>query len=391
MRNSRTGNRIKLIRVTTIPMSLDVLLEGQLDYLNQFYDVVGVSSGGDTLDEVALREKIRVKELPMQRAISPIRDLVSLFKLYRFFRKERPEIVHSITPKAGLLSMMAAFLAGVPVRMHMFTGLVFPTQTGIMQWVLIQMDRIICKCATHVYPEGEGVKNDLVKYKITRKELPIIGNGNVNGIDTQYFSKSHFSEEELIRKKVELGIDPKDFVLVFVGRLVKDKGINELVEAFNSLLQSQPKSSLLLVGPFEDDRDPVSEKSRSEINSSEKIINTGYQNDVRIFYALSDALVFPSYREGFPNVVLQAGAMELPSIVTNINGSNEIISENVNGLVIPSKDSDALLQAMHKMIENKELYDSMKENAREIITSRYEQRKVWEALLEEYRNLEAKL
>lgn len=378
-------NKYLIIRIATIPASLNILLKGQLQFFNQHFEIVGISSNGEYLEEVAQREGVKTIAIDMERGISPLKDIVSLFKLYIEFKKKKPTIVHSITPKAGLLTMLAGKMAGVPIRMHTFTGLIFPTRTGAMQKLLIKMDQLLCWAATNIYPEGNGVKNDLLKYKITSKPLKVLANGNVNGIDLTYFSKEHFSTEQLFDLKEELGIQPTDFVFVFVGRLVGDKGINELVEAFSKL--KTQNSKLVLVGPLETELDPLKEKTLKEIESNPHIISVGFQKDVRPYFAISDCLVFPSYREGFPNVVMQAGAMELPSIVTDINGCNEIIVEGENGTIIPVKNIEAIKTAMQKMMNNKEFYLKLKENARPMIQSRYEQSVVWNALLEEYQLL----
>lgn len=428
-------NKIKLLRTSTVPISLDYLLKGQLKFLNQHFEVVAVSGEDEHLRRVAEREQVRVVPLTMQRAIRPFHDLVALWRLYWLFRTERPQIVHSITPKAGLLSMLAAKMAGVPVRMHTFTGLIFPSRTGIMQRLLIQMDRLLCWAATHIYPEGNGVQHDLQYYKITSKPLQVLANGNVNGIDLEFFSCGQVSTEQKDQLQHELGIQPNDFVFVFVGRLVGDKGINELVEAFQKLeisnqkletsnqkleirnqkletrdrevevslvsnpnpLVPSPQSlipspesrnhKLLLVGPLEAELDPLADKTLQEIQNNPHIISVGFQKDVRPYFAIAQALVFPSYREGFPNVVMQAGAMGLPSIVSNINGCNEIIIEGENGTIIPVKNVAATVQAMQKIMEDRSYYNQLKSNARPMIQSRYEQRVVWEALLEEYRRV----
>ncbi|GET45347.1 glycosyltransferase family 4 protein [Capnocytophaga felis] len=377
----------KLFRTSTVPVSLDVLLKGQLSFLNQHFNITAISGNGRSLENVQNREKVKVYPITMQRHISPIKDFVSLIKLFLYFRKEKPTIVHSITPKAGLLTMLAGKLAGVPIRMHTFTGLIFPTKTGLMQKLLIQMDRVLCWAATNIYPEGQGVKNDLIKYKITSKPLKVIANGNVNGIDLEYFSSSQVSEEQQKELKQLLGIKPNDFVFIFVGRLVGDKGVNELVEAFSSLNIDNVK--LLLVGPMEKELDPLKEKTLHEIEKNHSIISVGYQKDVRPYFAISDCLAFPSYREGFPNVVMQAGAMGLPSIVTNINGCNEIIIEGENGTIIPAKNVEELKKQMESLSTDKVRYNKLKENSKKMIANRYEQSVVWEALLEEYKKLTA--
>jgi len=385
---------LKLLRVSTVPMSLRFLLKGQMKFLSNHLETLGISSGPkDELEILAREEGVVVHQVEMSRAINLIKDLISLYKLYTLFRKEKPIIVHSITPKAGLLSMLAAKLSGVPVRIHTFTGLIFPYKRGFFQKLLITIDKILCWSATNVYPEGQGVKNDLLKFKITKKPLKIIANGNVNGIDTAHFNPEIYTQQQNQVLRQQLGFHEEDCVFIFVGRLVGDKGINELVSAFKNLASTIDSrltthdSRLLLVGPFEPELDPLKPETLQEIDNNPSIIAVGFQEDVRPYLAISDALAFPSYREGFPNVVLQAGAMGLPSIVSDINGCNEIIEDGQNGLIIPPKDSDALQQAMLKLNQDPDLYQELKSNARDLITSRYEQKVVWEALLKEYRCL----
>lgn len=375
----------KLIRIATVPSSLNILLKGQLEFLSHDFETIGVSSHGDDLTETQLREGIKVVPVNMERGISPVKDLISLFKLYLLFKREKPQIVHSITPKAGLLSMLAGKFASVPIRMHTFTGLVFPTKNGIMKNILILMDRLLCWAATNVYPEGNGVKNDLIAYRITGKPLHVLANGNVNGINLDHYSNIGCEQLNIYDLKDKLGIGRRDFVFVFVGRLVGDKGVNELISAFKSL--NNVSCKLLLVGSFEDHLDPLLGNTMVEIANNPNIVSVGFQKDVRPYLTISDALILPSYREGFPNVVLQAGAMQLPCIVTDINGSNEIIKNDVNGIVIPKKDSVSILKAMRKMMQDGNYYNFLRDNSRSMIESRYDQSLVWEALKEEYDRL----
>jgi len=384
--------KTKIIRTATIPFSLNLLLKGQLSFLNQHVDITAVSGAGKDLDEVARREGVKTYPIEMQRQISPLKDLKSLWKLYRYFKKERPQIVHSITPKAGLLSMLAAKMAGVPVRIHTFTGLLFPYRTGLLQKILITTDKILCWAATSIFPEGKGVMHDLQKFGITQKPLKIIANGNVNGIDLHFFSPEQVTAEEKAKLKFTWDIDAEDFVFVFVGRLVKDKGINELVSAF-SALNTQPQYQhikLLLVGNTEPALDPLEPETIAKIEHNSNIIAVGFQPDVRSFLAISTALVFPSYREGFPNVVLQAGAMGLPMIVTDISGCNEIVIPNENGIIIEPRSEVALREAMKTLLDNSQLRIKLQESSRSFITSRYNQDIVWNSLLEEYRLLLSK-
>jgi glycosyltransferase involved in cell wall biosynthesis len=376
----------KVIRTATIPVSLSGLLKGQLKFLTQHFNVIGVSSyDKEILQLLEEREQISTKPIEIQRQIAIFKDVKSLVQLYLYFKKEKPFIVHSITPKAGLLSMVAAKLAGVPHRLHTFTGLIFPTKTGFSQKLLITMDRILCACATKIYPEGNGVKNDLINYKITSKPLKIIANGNVNGIDMNYFSPSLYDAAFKANLRKELGIAPEDFVFVFIGRLVTDKGINELAQVFSKLSVSHANIKLLLVGGFEAELDPVAPETLDIINTNENIVSTGWVTDVRPYLAISNTLAFPSYREGFPNVVLQAGAMGVSSIVTNINGCNEIIIPGKNGSIIPVKDEDALYNAMQDIALSKVQFNA--KDCRALIASRYQSQLVWDGVLEEYLQL----
>ena len=374
--------RKKIIRTSTVSTSLNTFCRGTLRRLAQTYDVVAVSTPDDELYEMAQREGVRVVGVAMRRPISPLHDLRSLLRLIRVFRRERPDMVHSITPKAGLLSMIAAWVCRVPVRLHTFTGLVFPTATGLKKKILMLTDRITCACATHIVPEGEGVKNDLINYGITRKPLRVLGYGNVRGVDMQHYSRTPevmAAAQPIMRSGV--------FTFVFVGRVVRDKGINELVQAFVWLNAQEPATRLILVGRFEDDLDPVLPQTRQTIEQNDSIEAVGSQADVRPWLAASDALVFPSYREGFPNVVLEAGAMGLPSIVTDINGSREIIVEGKNGVIVPPRDADALYAAMLRFVQQPRQVAEMAANARDMIASRFEKSFVEQCLFDYYKEI----
>ena len=380
----------KIIRTTTIPRSLKAFCSGLPGELREEFgaEVVAVSSPEKGLGEYGSAEGVRTVGVPMERHISPLRDLRSLWSMIRVFRKERPDMVHSMTPKAGLISMMAAWVCRVPVRIHTFTGLVFPTSTGLKQKILMFTDGLTCACATHVIPEGEGVKADLTNYGITRKPLRVLGYGNVKGIDLERFNPTREEvRAEALRIRKELRLSPDDFVFVFIGRLVGDKGINELVEAFGRLQKVHPEVRLILVGPEEAELDPLKGETMAKIGSNDAISAVGRQSDVRPWYAVADAFVFPSYREGFPNCVIEAGAMGLPSIVTDINGSREIVLDGENGVVIPSKDSGALYDAMRDFVENDDRRGRMAAKARELIASRFEQSYVRGCLKDFYRTV----
>lgn len=379
----------KLIRITTVPLSLDKLLSGQLNYMDSFYEVIAVSSEKEYLERVGEKEKVRTFHLEMSRKITPIQDFQAVIKLYSFLKINKPLIVHTHTPKAGIVGMLASKMACVPHRFHTVAGLPLLETTGVKRKLLDFVEKLTYKCATKVYPNSYGLLGIITKNKYcSADKLKVIANGSSNGIDTEYFNPNRFSETQNLELKKHLNLSISDFVFVFVGRLVADKGINEMVEAFKAINQKHPKSKLLLVGDYEVDLDPLSSLTLNEIQANNSIITVGFQNDVRPYLAISDALIFPSYREGFPNVVMQAGAMGLPAIVSNINGCNEIIVEGQNGTIIPVKDTAAIIQKMELLMTDEDYFNKLKSNAREMIVRRYEQKVVWEAILEEYRKLD---
>lgn len=371
----------KIIRISTVPSSLNTFLRGFLRRLSATYDVLAVSSPGPELTEIREREGVRCASVPMERHIAPLKDLVSLFRLISLFRRERPTIVHSLTPKAGLLSMIAARLTGVPVRIHTFTGLVFPTSHGIKRRLLMFTDSLTCAAANYINPEGRGVARDLTHFGITRKPLHIIANGNVRGIDLDYYCRDSVADRTRSLRRDDL------FTFCFVGRIVGDKGINELACAFSRLSRENHSVRLWLIGQFEEHLDPVSPETRQILHDNNQISCLGRQSDVRPYLAAADALVFPSYREGFPNVVLEAGAMGIPAIATDINGCNEIILESQNGELIPPRDAEALYLKMKQWSGDPAHVQAMARNARRLVAERYEQQQIWSALLSEYSRL----
>lgn len=378
----------KLVRITTVPLSLDKLLEGQLKFMQQHYEVIAVSSEKEYLERVGAREGVSTFHLEMTRKITPFKDIVAVLQLAWFLLKVRPTIVHSHTPKAGIVGMLAAFIARVPNRFHTVAGLPLLEETGSKRKVLDFVEKLTYTFATKVYPNSKGLYEIILKNNYAKsKKLKVLANGSSNGINTSFFSKEHFSFAEKEALKTRYGIEDQDFVFVFVGRLVTDKGINEMVAAFRKLKINHPNAKLILVGPLESDLDPLLPQTLEAIENVKQIISVGYQQDVRLFFSISHCLVFPSYREGFPNVVMQAGAMELPSIVSNINGCNEIIIPKENGIIIPVKDEKLLLDAMSDIMEKQELYCHLQSNSRKMIVNRFEQQVVWQALLKEYQTI----
>ena len=381
------ADRKKIIRTATVPLSLDLFCRGLLRDLSSRYEIIALSSPLPELENIRKREKVRTISVPMARKIAPFSDLKSLFKLIRIFRKERPDMVHSITPKAGLLSMMAARWTRVPVRIHTFTGLIFPYEKGWKRRLLMMTDRLTACCATHVIPEGIGIRDDLIRFRITRKPLRVLGNGNVRGIDLNHYVRT----ENLSRKAADIRnyyrIPDDGFAFIFVGRLDRDKGIDELVQAFRKLEQEYPNVHLFLVGAEEPEGKSILDETKEIIARDDHIhLSDGWQADVRPWYAAADALVHPSRREGFPNVVIEAGAMGLASIVTDINGSREIISDGQNGTIVPAQDPEALYAAMKAFLDHPDKVQEMAAAARDL-SKRYEQKYVRQCLDVFYREV----
>lgn len=389
-------SKYKLIRTSTVSTSLVSFLEPSIEILKSKYNLVLLSSPDKDLDYLGDKYDVVVYGVAMQRRMSPIQDLISLLNLIKVFHKEKPYMVHSMSPKAGFLCMLAAWITRVPRRVHTFTGLVWPTATGLSRKILMATDWLTCACATHIIPEGKGVMDDLQQH-ITHKPMRVLGYGNVRGVDMDYWRKTNASSNKLREIKRD-----DVFTFIFVGRIVRDKGINELIAAFDKLSQEH-KVRLLLVGKFEDALDPVYESTKKIIegNSSIEYLGPQYGTDLLACYAASDCFVFPSYREGFPNTVLEAGAMELPSIVTDINGSREIIvcknEENVspikdmklcdNGIIIPPRNEELLFKAMEEVFKNDDLRSAMATQARKMVASRFEQSFVQKCLIEFYNEI----
>lgn len=362
--------KTKILIVTTTSETLTLILKGQPAYLNQSFSVYLATSNRKLFSAIQNTEGILPFHVAMYRGINPLYDIYSIISMIWVLLRIRPHVVHSYTPKAGLIAMISAFLCGIPVRIHTFTGLIFPTATGLKQRLLKCIDKLICILATRIIPEGNGVRNELVLNKITEKKLEVIGNGNIAGIDTAFFSKDNIEvKREANKLKLELNLR-NSFIFIYIGRLNKDKGVNELIASFESL--NTPNIHLLIVGGL-DSSAPISKATIDKINNSQLITWLGFQSDIRPALALSNALILPSYREGFPNVLMQASSMKVPSISTDVSGANEIIEDGETGFIVPTKDIDALSKKMNHLlsINNSEL-ERLGENARKRVCELFE-------------------
>lgn len=377
----------KMIFVATVPSALN-FFRGQLRFLGDRFEVKAVSSGGPMLREVGEREGIEVIETAMEREISLGRDIRSLYALTKVFRRERPGIIHGNTPKGALLSMTAARLCHVPCRIYMCHGLRYQSEKGALRRLLMAMEKIACACSTEVIAVSEGVRSALESDGICRRgKAKVILNGSPNGIDGEYFRRENFSEESLAGLRAEYGIGEKDFVYCFTGRITRDKGISELLEAFDMLCAKYNDVKLLLIGNWEQEASAMTPAACRTVAENVNIIQPGFQTDVRPFMAASDVVVLPSYREGLPTVVLEAGAIGVPVIVSDTTGCRDAVEEGVSGIFTEPKNKDALAGAMESIYCDGGLRESLARKARGSVLHRFGQEELWNAYLTEYESL----
>ena len=360
---------------------------GQPLLWKEIFEVTAISAERDRLVEFAEEEGIDYQFMPMHREISLWSDFVCLFRFIWTFVKERPMVVHGNTPKASMLSMVAAWLTRRPVRIYMCHGLRYQTTQGRLRKVLMAMERLSCNCATNVIGVSEGVCRQLVADGLCKEgKARVIGYGTAGGIDIERFSLDAIEGMSSIRE--EYGI-PKDdaFIFIFIGRVVKDKGVNELVSAFDRLSHEKDNVYLFLLGAKEKDLDPIEEKTEKLMEANKHIYAVGRQNDVRPWLAASNAFVLPSYREGVGMVLLEANAMGVPCIASDIIGCNDVVSEGVNGELVPVKNPDALHDKMKEWLEHPEKVTKMASLAREHVVSHYEQDFVRKSAFEYYQSI----
>ena len=368
----------KIIIISTVPISLAFLIKGLPKYLSRFYDVKLVSSSSPLNHEISEYEGIKIKAIEMTRQITPIQDLKALYKLYKYISYENPNIVYTFTPKAGLLGMAASFLTRVPVRIHNVVGLPMMEANGVKLIVLKFIERLTYFLSTKVFCNSFGLQK-YINNNLTSLPITVVGQGSINGVDTEYFKNKKNKEEELEVKNT-YNISKDDFVITFIGRLVKDKGINELVESFIILLKKYPNLKLLLVGVYEDNLYKIDKETERLINESNAIITAGFQKDTRKFLSITDLFTLPSYREGLSNALIEAGSFGVPLLATDIIGNNEVIENNVTGLLVKMKDVSSLTNGIEKFITDKKFYSYIKNNVRGEIIKKYNQNYFWKEL-----------
>jgi len=371
----------KIVIMSTVSYSIDTLIKCQPKYLLKYFDVVELL-GADTgeVKSIYEREGIKFTPIDMQRKITPLQDLKTLYRLVKLFKEMKPDIIYTFTPKAGLLGMMAGFFAGCKTRVHHVVGMPLMEAKGIKKFILTCTEKLTYLFATHIYSNSFGLK-DYINQTLTKKEIKVIHHGSINGVDIDFY-RDIFSEDEKKELKSKLGFKEEDFILSFMGRIVKDKGVNELIEAFKMLNAEYDNIKLLIVGKFEQELNPISEENKSCILENKSIKFVGFKDDLREYLTISNLFILPSYREGLPNSLIEAGSFGIPLIASNINGCNEIIIDNKNGKLVMPKDVNSLYSVIQELYLNQDLYKKIKNNVRESIINRYSKEDFLEILVD---------
>ncbi len=378
----------KIIRITTVPVSLKLLLSGQMKFLKEAgWEVLMVSADGKEIQALEKKEDCQHFVIPFTRKITPIQDVICLLRLYFLFKRENPDIVHSHTPKAGLLSMIAAKLAGVKIRIHTVAGMPFMVADKHKKSLLRRLEKLTFDMATEVWANSSSLKKFILDEEIVdSKKLYVIGHGSSNGVDLKKFSRQALEENHLVAATMRIEPGVNDFLILSVGRLVKDKGIEELVRAFiKSKIVNQSK--LILLGSFEQDLNPIEDEVLRMIKDHPRIVHVEWSDYVPYYMALSDVLVHASHREGLPNVLLEAGAMELPVICSDIIGNNDIINHNNTGLLFPVQKTEILKDALEFAFVKREFMQELAQNLQNEVSGKFDRTFLHQSILKNYYRL----
>ncbi|MEO6820867.1 MAG: glycosyltransferase family 4 protein [Ginsengibacter sp.] len=382
-------NKKKLVRITTTAEMLTNQLSGQSMFMQQRgFDVLMISSAEETEQPLMFKEGCRHIVIPMTRNITPFADIRSLISLVRVIKKFKPDIVHTESPKAGLLGTIAAWMCGVKVRIHTVAGLPLMVERGLKLRILKLVEKIGYGVATNVWPNGPSLSDYIVQNKYAKtSKLSTIGKGSSNGIDLQKFNLSTLDPQ--IFDEVKESIDYKEELtyLLFVGRMVYDKGVVELIDVFTALQKTNPNLRLILIGYHERNLDPLLPKTEHEIDCNNDIIHINWSDRVEYFMALSHYFVFASHREGFPNVLLEAGAMKLPIICSNIVGNIDIVQDGKTGILFEVNNENAFKQAVEKALQNPEKSFEMSDKLHKVITANFERNIFRKKMFDEYLKL----
>lgn len=385
----RAGRRLRLCRISAVPWIFHTLLREQLrTAVAQGFDLTLVSSPESELDEIASDIGANKHSIFMERAPSPIADLCSLFRLWRFLKREKFDIVHSTTPKGGLLSAIASTMARVPVRLHTFTGQPWVELAGWRRGIPRACDQITALLATKVYADSASQKKFLINEGVVQAEkIEVIGPGSISGVDLHRFSFKKWGGDRRTQTRSEAGIPTEALVIVFVGRVTRDKGIVELVTAFSQLAKGNPRLHLMLVGPLEPERDPLPPKVLETIKNHPHIHAVGFTPAPEKFLGAADIFCLPSYREGFGSVVIEAAALGLPAVVTRIIGLVDAVEEDVTARMVPPKDVAALAKALKELAESHDLRASLGAAGRRRVAKYFDASLINKSVTLEYFNI----
>ena len=385
---SSAEEKPKLILVTTVGLTLRSFYQGQITYLKyKGFEVIGVSSGGPDLEEFARREQLPVYEIAMTRGISPLADLKAAVRLWMLFLKIGPTIVHGATPKAGVLSMLAATLAGVPVRFYTLHGVMMEMRKG-PAWALLQMlEWITCALADQILAVSRSVVDIVVSQRLCPEhKIKVLELGSCNGIDAgDRFNPANLDQDKKKEMRSQFCLDEDAIVIGFVGRLVKDKGVVELASAWKRIKNAYEKVHLLIIGPAEP-HNPVPNDVLEELGSDNRVTMLDFvsNDEIPTYYGIMDILVLPSYREGFPYVVLEASAMGLPVVASRVTGCVDAVADGDTGMLVPPRDARALGDAIRLYIENPSLRLKHGQAGRERVLRHFQPERIWDALSAQY-------
>ncbi|PWE44717.1 glycosyltransferase family 1 protein [Pseudomonas prosekii] len=377
--------KLKVARVSTVPFFIVTQLSATIRALKESGAAVTVISSDDDLgDELRKLVGSDFLAVKMVREINPLQDLVSLFLLIKIFKHRKFDIVHSTTPKAGLLCAIAGKIAGVNIRLHTFTGQPWVTMHGLKRHLLKLCDRVIGTLNTSCYTDSFSQQKFLVEQNVVKSnKIRVLGHGSFAGVDLQRFSASRFSEDDRKKLKSELNIDSESKVVIFVGRITKEKGVSELVEAFGRLVLEGQDLCLLLVGPYEPDGfDIIDNIKNASIKNRIKIV--GFSNIPEKYMAIADLLCLPSYREGFGTVVIEAAAMGLPTVGTCIYGLSDAVVDGETGLLVPVGDSVSLANSIRTLVDDEDLLMTMANSARSRAQTSFDSNLYSSLLIDEY-------
>lgn len=377
---------VKICFIATVPFHLVIQLRNQVEYLRKIgMKIVLVSSEGPEWSEIELDRDLSNIIVEISRLINPWKDLFAFIYLLRILRRYKFDIVHSNTPKAGLLTSIAAFIARVPIRLHTWTGQPWVTLKGHMRWISRLADKIIGILNTRCYADSKSQRQFLVDERIiASKKIAVISHGSLAGIDLSRFNPEKWSLFEKQQLRQELSISPDSRVIIFIGRITRDKGISELISAFRGLLHLGYDVDLLLVGPFDQDRGGVDTIDFSDIKQCPRIHYVGYTECPEHYLSISDIYCLPSYREGFGTTVIEAAAMGIPAVGTHINGLIDAIANGETGILVTSHDDLSLLEALRQLLDNPDLVYQMGKAARQRCIKQFDANIVNKKVAEEY-------